>query len=139
MSSNRSIALIGAGIVALVVLVIAVVLLADGQDPTDYPPDSPEGVVQGYLAAWESGDYAAAYAFFSSRVQAGLSEADYQAAAEQYAAYGGPTNGPARRIFIDDVTEGGTRVAVRLTVEELVGDGLSTTVYRSTRSIALAC
>jgi len=137
MTSNRSILFIGAGILALLGLVVGAVLVAGGREPQRYPPDSPRGVVQGYLAAWDERDYSASYAFFSSHVRDSVSEADYLAAAADYATYGLPPDGSARGVFIDDVTDGSSRVTVRLTVEELVGDGLDTSVYRSTRTVAL--
>ncbi len=137
MSSSRSIVFIGAGILALLVVVVAVVLVAGSREPRRYAPDSPQGVVQRYLAAWDSGDTPAAYRFFSSRVTAAWSEADYRAAVDDYTRYGGPPGGSARRVFIDDVSDGSSRVTVQLTVEELIGEGLDTSVYRSTRTIAL--
>ena len=136
MTSSRSILFIGAGILALLGLVVGTVLLAGGREPQSYPLDSPRGVVQGYLAAWDERDYAAAYGFFSSGVKDSLTEADYRVAAADYARYGLP-DGSARRVFIDDVTDGSSRVTVRLTVEELSGDGLDANVYRSTRTVAL--
>ena len=137
MTSSRSILVIGGGIVGLVVVVVAVVLLAGNREPRQFPPDSPQGVVQRYLAAWDRRDFPAAYLFFSSTVKAAASEADYGAAAKDYVRYGAPANGTARRVFIDDVTDGSARTTVRLTVEELSGDGLNANVYRSTRTIPL--
>jgi hypothetical protein len=137
MTSNRSIAFIGAGILALLVLVVAVVLVAGGREPQRYPADSPQGVVQRYLAAWDERDTFGAYAYFSSRVRAVWSEADFRVAAAEYDTYARPTDESARSVFIDEVTDGSSSVTVRLTVEELIGDGLDTSVYRSTRTIAL--
>ncbi len=138
MTSSRSILFIGAGILALLALVVAVVLVAGGREPQRYPPDSPRGVVQRYLAAWDERDYAAAYALFSSHVRDSVSEADYRKAAADYGTYGLPLDGSGRRVFIDDVTDGSSRVTVRLTVEELMGDGLDANVYRSTRTVMLS-
>lgn len=137
MNLGRSILLIGAAILGLLTLVVAVVLVAGDREPQRYPPDSPQGVVQGYLAAWDERDYGAAYAFFSSRVTDTLSEADYRVAAADYARYGLPPNGSARGVFIDDVTDGSTHVTVQLTVEEVIGNGLDANVYRSPRTVAL--
>lgn len=137
MTSSRSILFIGAGILSLLVLVVAVVLVAGDREPQRYPPDSPQGVVQRYLAAWDARDTSAAYAFFSTRVKAAWSEADYRAAIDEYDTHGRPFDGSTRRVFIEDVTDGSSRVTVRLTVEELIGEGLDTSVYRSTRTIAL--
>jgi ketosteroid isomerase-like protein len=136
-ASSRSIPLIGAGILALVVLVVAVVLLAGDRVPQQFPADSPGGLVQRYLAAWERHDYAAAYGLFSSRVKTAVPERDYRASADDYVTYGARANATAARVFIDGVTDGSTRVTVRLTVEELSGSGLDANVVRFTRTMAL--
>ena len=137
MASNRSILYIGAGITALVVLVVAVVLVSGDRRPQQFPPDSPRGVVQRYLAAWDRRDYGAAYLLFSSRAKADVLESDYRAAANDYASYGPPGNGTARSVFIDDVTQDGAHATVWLTVEELSGQGLNASTYRYTRTVPL--
>lgn len=137
MSSNRSVLYIAAGILALVILAVAVVLLAGDREPQEFPPDSPEAALQAYLAAWDDGDIEAAYTYFSRRIHGTTSFEVYQRAADDFATYGMPPNGPQRRVFIDEVTGSYPRVVVHLTVEELYGDGLSQNVQRSTRLVRM--
>ena len=137
MSSNRSILFIGAGIAGLVVLVTAVVLVAGDRAPQSFPPDSPQGVVQRYLAAWDADDVAAAYAYLSPRIQQSISLEKYRQAAADYRGYGQPPNRPPRGVSIDGVVEKNGRLTVQLTVEELYGEGLNTNVYRSSRTVEL--
>lgn len=138
MSGTRSIWFIGAGIGALVLVVTAVVLLAGGRSPQTFPPDSPQGVVQRYLAAWDAEDLPAAYGFLSARVHATVSQADYERAVNDNGwQYARPGNGGATRVYFDSVREDGDRATVNLRVDQLSGDGLNTTVYSSSRSVAL--
>jgi hypothetical protein len=118
----RALAFIAAGIGAVVVLAIAVVLLAGNRPATTYPEDTPEGTFQRYYAAFEAGDYAAAYAFLSTRAAGRIALEEYERQAEDFAA--GSDGGPTRRILFDRVTGGGTRRTLHLTVEEFYGDGL---------------
>lgn len=137
MSSNRSLLFIAGGVIALVVLAVAVVLLAGDRKPQAFPPNSPEAALQDYVAAWDDHDIEAAYGSFSERVRSSTTLEEYQRAADEFATYGMPPNGPDRRVFIDEVTGSYPRVVVHLTVEELYGDGLSQNVQRSTRSVAM--
>ncbi len=137
MSSNRSLLSIAAGIVALLALTVAVVLLAGDRKPHEFAPDSPEAALQGYLAAWDTRDIPAAYSYFSERVRSTTSLEQYQLAADDFARYQMPPNGPVRRVFIDRVIGSGDRVTVQLIVEERYGDGLSNNVQRSMRSVRM--
>jgi len=136
MSSNRSLLIIAAAILALVVLAVAVVLLAGDRKPQQFAADSPEAALQAYLAAWDDRDIEAAYGYLSTRIKGTTSFQEYRRAAEDFATYGMPPNGPDRHVFIDDVTGGGDHVVVQLTVEERYGDGM-TDVQRSTRSVQM--
>lgn len=118
----RSLAIIAGGIVAVVVLAVVVVLVAGSSPATTYPEDTPEGTFQRHYAAFEAGDYAAAYAFLSSRAAGRISLDEYERQADAYAA--GADGGPTRRILFDRVTGGGERRTLHLTVEEFYGDGL---------------
>ncbi len=137
MSSNRSLLYVAAGIFALVVLAVAVVLLAGDRKPQEFPPDSPEAALQDYFGAWDGRDIPAAYGYLSERVRSTTSLKEYQLAADEFASYQMPPNGPDRRVFIDEVTGSGDHVVVQLTVEELYGDGLNTNVQRSRRSVPM--
>ena len=141
MSSNRSLLYIAAGIFALGALAVAAVLLTGDRKPQEFPADSPEAALQGYLAAWDGRDIATAYSYLSERVRSTTSLEEYQFAADDFDTYRTPPNGPDRRVFIDDATGSGDRggrvVVVRLTVEELWRDGLNTNVQRSARSVPM--
>ncbi len=137
MSTNRSLLYVAAGIIGLVVLAVAVVLLAGDRKPQEFPPDAPEAALQDYLAAWDSRDVAGAYGYLSARVRSTTSLEDYQLAADNFASYGTPPNGPNRRVFIDNSSGSGDHVVVRLTVEELYANGLNTDVQRSRRSVPM--
>ena len=137
MSSNRSLLAIVAGILALVAVAVVVVLVAGDPKPQEFPPDSAEAAVQGYLGAWNERDIPTAYAFLSERVRASTSLEDYQRAADEFLTWGMPPNGPDRRISIGDASSEGDRTVVPVTVEELYGDGLNQNVSRSTRYLPM--
>lgn len=136
MNPSRSLLVIAGGIAGLVVLAAAVVLLRD-DGPPEFAPDSPQAALQAYLAAWESGDPEAPWAWFSKRVHAATPYAEFEPMAREFLDYGLPPNGPQRRVFIDEVTGSGDRVVLHLTVEERYGEGLGASSYRSTRSMPM--
>jgi hypothetical protein len=136
-SSTRTLAIIAAGIVALVAISVAVVLLAGARQPQAFPAHSPEAAVQAYLESWEQQDAAAAWEFFSADVHDRYSFAEYERAVSDYYRYNSPTGGPSRNVYIDGVDGSGDRVTVRLTVEEFYRDGLNTSSYRSPRTVRL--
>lgn len=121
----RSLALIGAGIAALVVAAVAVVLLAGDRRAEVFPADTPQGTFQRYLAAFEEGDVEAAYAFLSSRVQERVSFDDYERQFDDYS-LGYPDGGPVRQVLFNQATGGDDRTTLHLTIDELYGEGLST-------------
>lgn len=137
MSSTRTLAFIAGGIVALVLVSVAVVLLAGGRQRQDFAAGSPEAAVQAYLQAWETDDAEATWAFFSADVQAEYPFEDYERAVRDYHLYQNPDGGPSRSIFIDGSDVSDDRATVRLTVEEYYGDGLNTSSYRSARALRL--
>ncbi|MDH4335572.1 MAG: hypothetical protein OEW24_10045 [Chloroflexota bacterium] len=137
MSSNRSLLAIVAGVLTLVAVTVVVVLVAGDPKPQEFPRDSAEAAVQGYLGAWEDRDVPSAYAFLSERVRASTSLEDYQRAADDFLAYGMPPRGGERRLSIGDAYDEGDHVIVPVTVEELYGDGLNQTVNRSTRFVPM--
>jgi hypothetical protein len=132
---DRSLLLIGAGIVVLVVVaVIAVVALGSRAGPT-FSADTPEGVVQRYLAAAEDQDHETAWGYLSADVQADMSLEEYRRTARDYGYYGEQT----RRVLFDRSEVEGDRARVWLTVEEYYGGGPfgGGETYRSERPIAL--
>lgn len=121
MSTNRSLLFIGGGILALVVLAVAVVLLAEAREPNSFEPGSPQETMQRYLAAWDERDYEAAYGFFSEEVRAEATLEQYESQAR---AYGGDFFGGGRTAtYIDDAVGDGDRVTLHLTVEQFYEDG----------------
>jgi hypothetical protein len=131
MTSGRSVLLIAAGIVGVVLVGIAVVLLAEGREPQAYEPGTPEAAMQAYLAAWDSDDPSAAYDHLSNSVKATVSREDY---VTQSDAFGDA--GVNRATFIDRVEGDESQVTVFLTVQEYYGDGLGES-YTSQRSVRM--
>jgi hypothetical protein len=134
--ADRTLVFIGGGILALVVVAAAVVLLLGSREPTTFPADSPEGVVQRHLAAFEDGDFENAHSFFSSDVQAEMDLQTYERTAREYGGYQGDTS---RRILFDRTDLDGDVARVHLTVEEYYGGGPfgGGETYRSEREIRL--
>jgi len=137
MSTTRTLAVIAGGIIALVLVSVAVVLLAGGRQRQEFAAGSPEATVQAYLDAWEEGDAAEIWAFFSADAQADYAFEDYERSVSDYRLYQYPDGGPTRSVYIDGVDGTGDEVTVRLTVEEYYGDGLNTSSYRSPRALRL--
>jgi hypothetical protein len=137
MSNTRTLAFIAGGIVALVVVSVAVVLLAGARQRQDFSEGSTEAAMQAYLEAWEEGDAPTLWTFFSTEVKEEYSFEEYERAVDDYFVYQYPDGGPSRSVFIDGVDGSGDRVTVRLTVEEFYGDGLNTNSYRSPRAVRM--
>jgi len=134
MSTNRSLLVIGGGILALVALSIAVILLAEARGPASFEPGSPQEAMQRYLAAWEERDYEAAYRFFSAGVQADGTFEQY----ERQARVGDEFHDGETAAYIDDVEGEGDRATLHLTVEMFFDDGgLGGNSYRSQRSVRM--
>lgn len=133
---ERSLLIIAAGTLALVVVAVVVVLVLGTRSGADFPADSPEGAVQRYLTAFEDEDHATAYGFFSSDVQAETSFDDYRRMVRDYGRYG---PGSSRRVIFDRVSGEGDRRQVHLTVEEFYGGGPfgGGEVYSTPRQLAL--
>lgn len=130
---SRELWWIAGGIVALVVVAVASVLLAGSRPAATFDEGTPERALQQYLAAFEAGDYDAAYGYFSTAAQAHASASQYRAVIRDYGSYGMPN----RRVIVDGRSGSGDHVILRLTVEETSGGGLGTDVYRSPREVAM--
>lgn len=137
MSNTRTLLFIAGGIVGLVIVSVAVVLLAGGRQRQEFAAGSPEATVQAYLDAWEEGDAAAIWAFFSTDAQEEYPLEEYERAVSDYRLYQYPDGGPSRSVYIDGVEGSGEQVTVQLTVEEYYGDGLNTSSYRSPRAVRM--
>ena len=131
MTSGRSVLIIAAGILGVVVLGAVVVLLAEGREPQAYEPGTPEAAMQAYLAAWENDDPGTAYDSFSSSAKGNLTRSDYIVQSDAYGDVG-----LNRAIFIDRVEGDESRVIVYLTVEDRYGDGLGET-YTTQRTVRM--
>ncbi|MEO8247070.1 MAG: hypothetical protein ABI622_08135, partial [Chloroflexota bacterium] len=99
---------------------------------------TPQGVVQRYLEAQESGDVATAHAYFSSSVRNAVDLDAYRhmLAAEGYP----PPPSTVRRVLFDGIVERGgdpERITVRLTLEEVYGRGIDGEVSRSAYEIPM--
>lgn len=129
-----SLVVIGAGIVVLAVVTAVVVLLASNRAAQEYPADSPEGMLQRYLANFEERDYEAAYGHFSAEIKGGT---DLETYLESVRSYGFPLGQAARRVFIDEVTGSGDDRVMRLTVEEFYGEDIGGGSYRSERQVRI--
>ena len=132
-SSSRSLLYVALGIVALAVVTIGVVLLAGDREAAEFPADSPEAVLQAYLAAYEGGDLDSAHAYFSADVRDRMDREAYQQAVDSW----GVGTEPDRTVLFDSTTGSGDRVELHLFVEEFYGDGLSGSTYRSPRDVRL--
>jgi len=95
---------------ALVGIATAAILIAGGQREVTYAPGTPEAVVQDYIRAWDAGDTDAAYAYFSSRVQARVPEWEFRHAKTW-------SDEDSARIWIDERREVGSGVTLELMVE----------------------
>jgi hypothetical protein len=133
---DRSLLYIGLGIAALVLVAASVVLLLGSRAATTFEADTPEGVVQRHLAAYEDGDYDAAWAAFSSEVRAMMPLDEYRRAARDFGSY---SDLGSRRILFDATELEGDRARVSLTVEEYYESGPfgGGDMFRSSREIAL--
>jgi hypothetical protein len=131
MTSGRSVLVIAAGILGIVVLGVVVVLLAEGREPQTYEPGTPEAAMQAYLAAWDNDDPSAAYDYLSNSIKASVSREDYIRQSDTFG-----NAGVNRATFIDRVEGDESQVTVLLTVEEYYGEGLAES-YSSQRSVRM--
>ena len=133
MTANRSLLAIGGGVVALVVVTLAVVLLTDSGGPTSFGPDSPEAALQAYIAALEDGNTDAAYAAFSSDVRSRVSS---QALERELDIRDGGGR-PDTRYLLTAASVDGATARVTVTAEEFYEDGLGGSTNRNDYEIRL--
>jgi hypothetical protein len=136
MKRNRSVLYIGAGILALAALGTAVVLLAEGRQPSSFAPGTPQAAMQAYLAAWQDDDYPAAYQLFSDEIRAGTSLEEYES---QLRTFGDPFgDGSSVAVYIDKAEGDDRQVTLYLTVEQHYGGGFGGgDSYRSPREVRM--
>ncbi len=121
---TRPLLFIGAGILLLVIISVAVVLLVGRGAATEYPAGSPEGAFQRYLTAYDDGDYETAYGYFSEDVHARMSLEDYRQGAQMFGG-GMGYGGTSQRVLFQGSEGGGDRVRLNLVIEYFYGDGMS--------------
>jgi len=128
MGSDRSLLAIAGAIGAIVIAAIVLVVVVGDRPPAAFPPGSSEATVQGYLAAWEDEDYAAAYAFFSAEAKARVPlEAFEQAGDERGCAIAYHNLGmiATQRGDLDDAAESLSRSAtIAARIEDIHLEGL---------------
>lgn len=132
---DRSLLVIGCGVVILVVVAVIAVVLLGSRDAQPFAADTPEGVVQRHLAAVEDEDYETAWGYLSAAVRSDMSMDEYRRAAQDYGSY----RVGSRRVLFDRSEVDGDRARVWLTVEEYYDGGpfSGANTYRSPREIAL--
>lgn len=108
---------IGGGVLAIVLVAVAIVLVVGSPDVEDYPPDSPPGTVQRYLLAARERDRDAIMALVSARVRRQFE--DFERSDLPYC----PAS-DGRRVRVRRVDERGDRATVILIVEQISGSGL---------------
>ncbi len=107
--------------VGLVVLAVGVILALGGGRTREYPRDSPEGAVQGYVRALAANEPTTAYGLLSARLQGQLSLANFT---DRIRMYGyDPAGGDHQVVRIDRTAVSGDRATVDLTVERYYGNG----------------
>ena len=134
MTSTRAVLGIAAGILAILVLSVVVVLVAGGRGSQQFPAGSPESALQAYLAAHEDGDYEVAYGHFSADVRDQVSQAEYRQTSRDLHGFQPPEL--RRAVYIGEVEPDGERASVHLTVEEWYGDPFGGT-SRSEREVRM--
>jgi hypothetical protein len=128
----RSVLLIGAAIVALVVIAL-IVAVALPNRPTDYPAGSPEAAFQDFYEAWEAGDVEAAYGHLSSAVTADLTLAEYRRMDADWSWQ----RDQDRRLVLLSAELTGERATLRVRVDEFYQGGLSGQRNSYERSVRL--
>ena len=128
----RSVLLIGAAIVALVVVAL-IVAVALPNRPTDYAAGSPEATFQDFYEAWEAGDVEAAYGHLSSTVKAELSLAEYRRMDADWSWQ----RDQGRRLVLLSVDLTGERATLHVRVDEFYQGGLSGQRSSYERSVRL--
>lgn len=135
MSGPRSLLAIGGGVVALVIITVAVVLLAGERGSEEFGEDTPEGSLQRYLAAFDDGDLDTAYSYFSSRVRAEMNREAYERTVVMYDPGLGTER--TRRALFDGRQGEGDSLRLQVTVEEVYGDGLNASSNRYEREVRM--
>jgi hypothetical protein len=116
---DRRLVLMGAGIVVVVLVALAVVAVVGGR-PAQYATGTPEAAFQSLLQASDAGDTETAYAALSPRVRGLWTYDDYAMQAPMYR-----NTGERLNVYIDRTLVEGDRATLGLTVEHVYGEGLT--------------
>jgi hypothetical protein len=130
----RSLVLIAAGVLALVVITVVVVLISGNRQSAEFADGTPEAVLQDYLAAVEDGDLDAAYAYFSTDVRTQMDRDSFVNTVAMYDQGGADRR---RRALFEGRLGEGDSVRLVVTVEELYGEGLNTSTNRYEREVRM--
>jgi hypothetical protein len=107
---ERTILLIGGGVLAVVLVAVVAVLTIGSAEADDFPPDSPPGVIQQYLDAAYQGDRDTAFTFLSARARAEMTRDTFFRCYQD-----------EQRVRVDEVTIDGNRATVSLEIESSSG------------------
>ena len=133
MTTNRSLLAFGAGVIALVVVTLVVVLLTD-EGSTPFPSDAPEAALQAYIGALEDGDFDRAYGAFSSDVRSTVSREAFTREADLRDS---GSERPDTRYLVSATNVEGDTALVTITVEEFYEDGLGGSTNRYDQDVHL--
>ncbi len=136
MSGQRGFLAVVAGIVALLILTVGVVLVQGDRPLASFGPGSPEAAVQAYLVAWDAGDDRAAWTAFSARVKAATPVDAYPEQAQLLRTKGFMTDG-SRQVFVSPAKLSGESATVPVTVETTAVSGMNVNRYRQTTTFPM--
>lgn len=128
----RSVLLIGAAIVALVVVAL-IVAVALPNRPTDYAAGSPEAAFQDFYEAWETGDIEAAYDHLSSTVTAEMTLSEYRRMDADWSWQ----RDQGHRLVLLNVDVSADRAVLHIRVDQFSEGGLTGERYSYERSVRL--
>lgn len=133
-SSYRGLIVIGAGILALLVVVVTLVLAMDTAAHPEFEPGTPEAALGDYLADFEAGDFTAAYMRFSGSVREQWEPGAYRVAARSSRL---STDRSTRRVLVEGSDVDGDVALVRMTFETFLSNGLDSETVRDSRAIRM--
>jgi hypothetical protein len=129
-SPERTILAIGGGVLAVVLLAVAVVVIFGSADIEQYPPDTPPGTVQRYLNAMRERDYDTAESLLSERVLR-----DYPG--DEFRRMSFCPVQDDRRVRVIRTDEAESRATVVLSIEYVSGSGIRFERYSYEHTVAL--
>lgn len=115
-SSDRLLVGILVGIGVLLIAGVAALFVAQGRQPTQFPEDTPEGVVQRYLIALDEHNMERAYSYLASSVKDDRLKQDYYRTRS-------PMNDRSHRIVLDKSEIAGETAHIIVTVFTIYSSG----------------